>query len=108
MKNGIRWVVVDTETDGLFEPIHVVELSAQLMEGWDAVGDPFRMLLNHNVAIPAAAVAIHGYTQEYLAVHGQDPTLVHNALRDYVGDAPLVAHNLSYDWNRCLQPEWSM
>ena len=36
---GAHWVIVDTETDGLYEPIHVVELSAQLMRGWEAVGD---------------------------------------------------------------------
>ncbi|MHB1308882.1 MAG: 3'-5' exonuclease, partial [Limisphaerales bacterium] len=102
-----RWVVIDTETDGLYEPIHVVELSGQLMEGWERVGEPFRMLLNHDVPIPPEAVAIHGYTQEYLRRHGQEPCLVHAAFRDYARDYPLVAHNLSYDWNRCLEPEWA-
>ena len=102
-----RWVVIDTETDGLYEPIHVVELSGQLMEGWERIGEPFQMLLNHNVRIPAEAVALHGYTQEYLSRHGQDPRQVHAAFREYARDYPLVAHNLSYDWNRCLEPEWA-
>lgn len=102
-----RWVVIDTETDGLHEPIHVVELAGQLMEGWERVGEPFRMLLNHDVPIPPEAVAIHGYTQEYLRRHGQEPRHVHAAFRDYARDYPLVAHNLSYDWNRCLEPEWA-
>ena len=104
---GTRWVVIDTETDGLYEPIHVVELAGQLMEGWERVGDPFRMLLNHDVPIPPEAVAIHGYTQEHLRRHGQAPSHVHAAFRDYARDYPLVAHNLSYDWNRCLEPEWA-
>jgi DNA polymerase III epsilon subunit-like protein len=107
MKHGKRWVVIDTETDGLYEPIHIVELSAQLMEGWHPVGDAFTMLLNHDVPIPAEAVAIHGYTQAYLRKHGQDPVLVHAAFRAYAQAYPLVAHNLSYDWNRCLEPEWA-
>jgi len=104
--NGSRWVIVDTETDGLYEPIHVVELAAQLMDGWEPVGEPFRMLLNHDVPIPPEAVAIHGYTRDYLRRHGVDPRMAYMAFRDYARDHPIIAHNLSYDWNRCLQPEW--
>ena len=107
MKKETRWVVIDTETDGLYEPIHVVELCGQMMEGWQPVGEPFRMLLNHDVPIPPEAVAIHGYTQEYLRKHGQEPVCVYTAFGDYARDYPLVAHNLSYDWNRCLEPEWA-
>lgn len=107
MKNGTRWVVIDTETDGLCDPIHVVELCGQLMEGWQPVGRPFRMLLNHNVHIPYDAVAIHGYDRAYLRQHGHDPRKVHTAFREYARDYPLVAHNLSYDWDRCLEPEWA-
>ncbi len=107
MKHRTRWVLIDTETDGLYEPIHVVELAAQLMEGWDPIGQPFRMLLNHGVPIPPEAFAIHGYSQEHLRKHGSDPRQVYGAFRDYALDCPLVAHNLSYDWNRCLVPEWT-
>lgn len=107
MKNGRRWVIIDTETDGLYEPIHVVELSGQLMEGWRPIGEPFRMLLNHNVPIPSEAVVIHGYTREYLKQHGEPPARVHEAFQGYAQDYPLVAHNLSYDWDRCLVPEWA-
>ncbi|MSU62491.1 MAG: 3'-5' exonuclease [Pedosphaera sp.] len=102
-----RWVIIDTETDGLVAPIHVVELAGQLMEGWETVGGPFQMFLNHDVPIPSDAVAIHGYTQAYLRRHGQDPVRVYEQFRDYARDYPLVAHNLSYDWNRCLEPEWA-
>ena len=103
---GENWVIIDTETDGLFEPIHVVEIAAQRMHGWDTDGEPFRVLLDHQVPIPREATAIHGYTQEFLAQNGNEPVAAHEAFRAYVGDAPLVAHNLSYDWNRALVPEW--
>jgi DNA polymerase III epsilon subunit-like protein len=76
------------------------------MEGWEPIGASFRMLLNHNVHVPSDAVAIHGYTEEYLRAHGAPPRQVHQAFRDYARDYPLVAHNLTYDWNRCLVPEW--
>ena len=107
MKSGNRWVIIDTETDGLCAPIHVVEICGQLMEGWTPVGTPFRMLLNHDVPIPWEAQAIHGYTREYLRAHGEEPRRVYELFRAYVRDYPLVAHNLSYDWNRCLEPEWA-
>lgn len=106
MKNNCCWVIVDVETDGLYEPIHVVEVAAQLMKGWEPVGQPFRKLLNHNVPIPSEVVAIHGYTQKFLKEHGLDPFHVYELFRDYAQDHPVVAHNLSFDWNRCLVPEW--
>jgi len=65
------------------------------------------MLLNPNIYIPPAATAIHGYTREYLRKNGADPVAVHTAFRTYAQDYPLVAHNLSFDWNRCLEPEWA-
>ncbi len=101
-----RWAIIDTETDGLFAPIHIVEIAAQLMEGWEPVGEPFRVLLNHNVTIPLEASAIHGYTQAYLKVHGISPMEAHRQFRNYVGEVPLAAHNLRYDWDQCLVPEW--
>ncbi len=107
MQKGTRWVIIDTETTGFYDPIYVVELAGQLMEGWLPVGAPFHMLLNHNVPVPWDAVAVHGYTQEYLKKHGDPPSQVYEAFRSYARDYPLVAHNLSYDWNRCLVPEWA-
>jgi DNA polymerase III epsilon subunit-like protein len=101
-----RWAIIDTETDGLFAPIHVVEIAAQLMEGWEPLGEPFRVLLNHNVPIPFEATAIHGYTQNFLKIHGIPPVEAHQQFQDYVRQVPLVAHNLRYDWDQCLVPEW--
>jgi DNA polymerase III epsilon subunit-like protein len=102
-----RWVIVDTETDGLTDPIHVVEIAAQLMEGWETCGEPFQIFLNHNVHIPSAAVSIYGYTREFLRVNGRPPMEAHEAFRQYAGECPIVAHSLGYDWNRALLPEWN-
>ncbi len=102
----IRWIIIDTETDGLQAPIHVVELAGQLMHGWEPVGTPFRMLLDHNVPISSRVVAVHGYTREYLRAYGYPPRQVYDAFRDFAADLPIVSHNLSFDWDRCLAPEW--
>jgi len=101
-----NWVIIDTETDGLADPIHIVEIAAQRMSGWSSVGEKFRVLLNHGVPIPPEATAVHGYTTEFLEKCGEDPLVAHSRFREFVGDPPLVAHNLSFDWNRALFQEW--
>ena len=100
------WLIVDTETDGVMKPIHAVEIAAQRMRGWRREGEPFGILLNHDVPIDPGAQAVHGYSREFLRRHGVCPYQAHAAFRDYAGDLPLVAYNLSFDWNRVLAPEW--
>lgn len=104
--NESEWIIIDTETDGLIEPIHVVEIAAQRMKGWEPVGEKFRILINHGIHIPPAATAVHGYTTEFLRLHGEDPIVAYTRFHDFAQGLPLVAHNLSYDWNRALLPEW--
>jgi DNA polymerase III epsilon subunit-like protein len=106
MKNQTRWIIVDTETDGLFAPVHVVEIAAQAMAGWEPCGPPFRVFLDHGIHIPPEATAVHGYTRDFLARNGIDPVEAHRRFDEYADGASIVCHNLSYDWNRALQPEW--
>jgi DNA polymerase III epsilon subunit-like protein len=50
---------------------------------------------------------VHGYTKEVLARHGHFPQEVYRKFREYAGqDFPIVAFNLSFDWDRVLLPEW--
>jgi DNA polymerase-3 subunit epsilon len=83
MRNNAEWVIVDTETDGLFAPIHVVEIAAQRMVGWEPRGEPFRVFLDHDVFIPYEALAVHGYTREFLREHGQEPAHAHALFADF-------------------------
>jgi hypothetical protein len=101
-----EWLIVDTETDGLYEPIHIVEIAAQRMRGWYPIGEPFRVLLNHDIPISPDVVTIHGYTAEFLAEHGLEPAEAHARLKEYASDLSFVSHNLAFDWNRCLDLEW--
>ena len=107
MRENIRWIIVDTETDGIRDPIHVVEIAAQAMCGSEPCGTPFQVFLNHEIPIPPEATAVHGYTREFLAENGISPTEAHRRFAVYVNGAPLVCHNLAYDWNRALLPEWN-
>ena len=106
MLKDTQWVIVDTETDGLFDPINILEIAAQRMRGWRPEGEPFQVYLNHQISIPYEATAIHGLTQSFLSKEGIQPCKAHEAFKDYLQDLPVVAHNLNYDWNRCLIPEW--
>lgn len=104
---GDEWVVVDTETSGLFAPIYAVEIAAQRMRGWKAEGKPFRILLNHDVELEPTAVATHGYTRDYLRRNGIHPNQAHDYFAEYANGLPMVSHNLAYDFNRVLEPEWA-
>jgi DNA polymerase III epsilon subunit-like protein/very-short-patch-repair endonuclease len=100
------WIILDTETTGFAAPIFVVEIGAQRMRGWEPVGEPFRKLINQNQDIPPEASRVHGYTREILERDGESANQVHEALRLYVKDLPVVAYNLDYDLDRVLKPEW--
>lgn len=106
MKDQTEWVLLDTETDGLYAPIHVVEIAAQRMVGFEQDGDPFRVFLDHQIDIPTAAINVHGYDRKFLANNGINPIEAHDQLRKYVGDRFVAAHYLRYDWDQALRPEW--
>ena len=100
------WVLVDTETDGLYAPIYAIEIAAQKFQGLQTVGLPFRVFINHGIEIPLEATAVHGYTTEFIFKNGVPPEEAYTALREYIGNLPVVSHFLQFDWNRVLFPEY--
>lgn len=105
--NKTRWILIDTETTGLRMPVYVVEIGAQLMQGWQPIGPPFRRLLNQNAVIPPEAARVHGYTKEILERDGEPAVAVYRDFSRYVQGLPIVAFNLDYDLNQVLSPEWA-
>lgn len=106
MDDKKSWVLIDTETNGISAPIFVVDLAAQRMSGWDPVGEPYQVLLNQNIDIPAEASRINGYTREILERDGISASAAYEGLRTYIGSLPFVSYNLEFDWDRVLVPEW--
>lgn len=104
MRDSERWLIVDTETTGIRNPIYPVEIAAQSMNGWTTAGAPFRVLINFDVPIEPVAEKMHGYSREYLREHGLPPNEALAQFLAYAGAAPVVAYNMSYDWNRVLLP----
>lgn len=101
-----KWLLVDTETNGLTQPIHAVEIAAQLMAGWEPLGEPFRRLINVNAEIPSKVSRIHGYTKEILERDGFAPSEVYRDLFDYAKGAEVCSYNLQFDYDQVLLPEW--
>ena len=102
---GLEWIVIDTETTGLGKPIYILEIYGQRMRNWKPIGSSFHAYINHHVPIPSYSTAIHGITKEFIAENGGVPTDVYKKFSEYVGNDPIVAHHLNYDWDRCLVPE---
>jgi DNA polymerase-3 subunit epsilon len=49
---------------------------------------------------------VHGYTREILERDGESPLDVYREFAAYVGNRPVTAYNLAYDWDDVLLPEW--
>jgi DNA polymerase III epsilon subunit-like protein len=99
------WTLIDTETDGFYAPIHVIDIAAQKFDGLTPIGEPFQVFINHGIEIPPDATCVHGYTTEFVRKNGVDPSVAYQQLREFVEDDPIVAHYLRFDWDRVLVPE---
>lgn len=93
-----RIVVLDTETTG-FSPVwhRIVEVGAvEVVPRSGTVVRELRHLINPLTSIPAAATAIHGYTDEH--VRDQPPFRdVAGELVDFIRGSVLAVHNAGFD-----------
>jgi DNA polymerase-3 subunit epsilon len=106
MENA-EWIIFDTLVAGRGSPVHLVELCAQRMRGWQPWGPPFRRLLRPVADFPADFAGPHGYTRDSLERDGEEAPGVFTAFAEYVGWRSLVSYNLAHDLNEVLRQEWS-
>lgn len=94
----MREVIFDTETTGLSpdEGHRMVEIGCIEMVGRMATGRTFHAFFNPQMPMPPEAERIHGHSDAFLA---DKPLFQDRAgeLIDFLGDAPLVAHNAGFD-----------
>ncbi|MEE4153262.1 MAG: DNA polymerase III subunit epsilon [Erythrobacter sp.] len=95
----MREIVFDTETTGL-DPRNgdrMVEIGCVEMVDRVATGAVFHAYYNPERDMPPEAEAVHGLSSAFLA---NKPRFAESAreLLDFVGDAPLVAHNAGFDF----------
>jgi DNA polymerase-3 subunit epsilon len=94
----MREIVFDTETTGL-DPLQgdrVVEIGCIELLNSIPSGQTFHRYLNPERDVPAAAFAVHGLSADFLKTHPQFVEVVEDFLA-FIGDAPLIAHNASFD-----------
>jgi DNA polymerase III subunit epsilon len=94
----MREIVLDTETTGLdpYQGHRLLEVGCIELVNRFPTGQTFHRYLNPQRDVPAEAFAIHGLSLEFL----KDKPLfadVAAGLIAFIGDAPLVAHNASFD-----------
>lgn len=94
-----RSVLFDTETTGL-DPLlgdRVIEIAALELERDLPTGRHFHVLLEPDRDIPEGATRVHGLTRADLAGKPRFAEIA-DALLEFFGDDPLVAHNAAFDF----------
>ena len=95
----MRQIVLDTETTGL-DPLQgdrVIEIAAVELVNLLPTGASFHRLVDPERDIPAEASRIHGFTNADLAGKPKFAEVA-AAMLDFLGDAPIVAHNAPFDF----------
>ena len=95
----MREIVFDTETTGLSFSggDRLVEIGCVELINRVETGRTFHCYFNPERAMAAEAQAVHGLSDAFLA---DKPLFAHKVeeLLDFLGDAPLVAHNAGFDF----------
>ena len=94
----MREIVLDTETTGL-DPLRgdrLVEVGCVELLNRMPTGQTFHRYMNPERDVPAEAFAVHGLSTEFLASKPLFAEVVEDFLA-FIGDAPLVIHNASFD-----------
>src|SRR3984957_860601 len=94
----MREVVLDTETTGL-DPAdghRIIEVGCVELEDHVPTGVTFQRYINPDRLVPVESQRVHGLTDDFLADKPQFSAVVAE-LVEFLGDAPLVIHNASFD-----------
>ena len=95
----MREIVFDTETTGLDPKTgdRMVEIGCVEMVNLVPTGATFHAYYNPERDMPAGAEAVHGLSAAFLS---DKPFFrdVFQELLDFIGDAPLIAHNAGFDF----------
>lgn len=94
----MREIVFDTETTGL-DPVQghrLVEIGCVELLNRFPTGRTFHKYINPDRDMPVEAFNVHGLSLEFLREHPLFHDIADEFL-DFVGDAPLVAHNGYFD-----------
>ncbi len=95
----MREIIFDTETTGL-SPAggdRLVEIGCVEMVNRVQTGRTYHAYFNPQRSMPSEAEAIHGLSEKFLSDKPDFAETV-EALLEFIGDAPLIAHNATFDF----------
>ncbi|MBY0562691.1 MAG: DNA polymerase III subunit epsilon [Hyphomonadaceae bacterium] len=103
MRISMREILFDTETTGVF-PEHedaklrdrIVEIGCVEVINLERTGREFHAYINPERDVPEEVIRVHGLRFEFLREHRRFSEVAEDFLA-FIGDAPLVAHNASFD-----------
>jgi DNA polymerase-3 subunit epsilon len=97
-EDGMREIVIDTETTGLDPNFghRIVEIAGIELFHHVPTGRKFHCYVNPERDMPADAYAVHGLSAEFLAGHPTFASVAEEFLA-FVDGAPLVIHNAEFD-----------
>lgn len=95
---GLREIVFDTETTGL-DPLkgdRLVEIGCIELINRIPSGQTFHTYVNPERDMPLEAFNVHGLSADFLRAHRKFAEVADDFIA-FIGDAPLIAHNASFD-----------
>lgn len=97
----MREIIFDTETTGLDPwsedgPDRLVEIGCVELMGLERTGRELHLYINPERSVPDEVVRVHGLTRDFLQNHPKFADVAQQFI-DFIGDAPLVAHNAAFD-----------
>lgn len=99
----MREILFDTETTGVFADHaeerlrdRIVEIGCVEVVNLERTGREFHAYVNPERDVPEEVVRVHGLRLEFLRTHRRFAEVAEDFLA-FIGDAPLVAHNASFD-----------
>ncbi|MBT4890562.1 MAG: DNA polymerase III subunit epsilon [Rhodospirillales bacterium] len=94
----MREIVLDTETTGLDPSTghKVVEIGCVELINHMPTDNNYHQYINPERDMPEEAFAVHGLSEEFLSDHPVFAEIAQSFI-DYIGDAPLIIHNASFD-----------
>ena len=95
----MREIIFDTETTGL-SPAggdRIVEIGCVEMVNQVETGRTYHAYFNPGRSMPSEAEAVHGLSETFLSDKPDFAENVHELL-EFIGDAPLIAHNATFDF----------
>lgn len=90
-------VVYDVESTGVdTTQANIVQIAAARINQQGQVLEKFMRFIRPEQSV-GDSVEVHGFSDEWLAEHGEDPVTVLKAFREFSKNAIIVGHNVNYD-----------